>query len=104
MSNIVGSIGLAGSTPNHTGAIAGVVPNQTVSKIQATTQKPSSIVSGNALSEKLVFNPIVGIVAEYVDSHGDIKSQNPSAARVAYLKASQDSQDTSSGSKSVKTA
>lgn len=111
MSTTVGSVGVTLSTKNYSSAVATtapVLPTASNASHSTNSSKPNPLkvdasktpahesVKSQSVSEKLILSPAVGIITEYVDNQGNVEGQDPSAAAVAYLQATQKTQATTS--------
>jgi len=89
MTNAVSMIGLTQSAPQPAapaGAGAGVSAN-TVSAAATLDSKPLAPDPDTPISPRITVDPFAGVITEFLNTSGQVQSQIPSAAVVAYLRA-----------------
>jgi hypothetical protein len=85
MTSTVGNIALIQNTPQQAPATAA----STASTSSASTVDTKPLVGGSStpISPRIVVDPLAGVITEFLTSSGQVQSQIPSAAVVAYLRA-----------------
>jgi hypothetical protein len=83
MTNTIGIIGSNQSVLSGAGAI---VTGSSSPASDNPTTKPLIPTSSAGISPRIVVDPLAGVITEFLNSNGQIQSQIPSSAVVAYLR------------------
>jgi hypothetical protein len=82
------SVSIAGLTQGGTQAPTGPSSAAVVSLPQSNIDsKPLTQANSTPISPRIVVDPLAGVITEFLNTNGQLQSQIPSAAVVAYLRA-----------------
>jgi len=90
MTSTVGTVGLPQNAPQQAPVSASVsAPSSGGGAVAATNVDTKPLVGGSntSISPRIIVDPLAGVITQFLTDAGQVQSQIPSAAVVAYLRA-----------------
>ena len=87
MTNAVNTVSLPNNAPPQAPTNTAVSTPANTTQSSSVDTKPLTGSSSTPISPRLVVDPLAGVITEFLSSNGQVQSQIPSAAVVAYLRA-----------------